>query len=78
MGDCTNYEKGSIGANFKVSNAESGHFWIPALEKRGGRLGSSFPKALGVSLVICLSLLVPQSSVLCGLMKKIPELCDMQ
>lgn len=78
MGDCTNYEKGSITADFKVSNAQSGHFWVPAQEKRGRRLGSSFPKALVISLVISLSLLVPQFSVLCGLMKKIPEVGDMQ
>lgn len=77
-GDCINYEKGSIRADFKVPDVESGLFWIPAWEKRGGRIGTSFSKALGISLVICLGLLVPQSSVPCGLIKKIPEVCDMQ
>lgn len=43
MGDGTNCEKGFITADFKVSNVESGHFWVPAQEKRDGRLGSSFP-----------------------------------
>lgn len=78
MGDSTSCEKGSIAPDFKGSNVESGNFWVLAQEKRGGRLGSSFPEALGISMVMCLSLLVPQSSVFCDLMKEIPEVCDMQ
>ena len=78
MGDCTNYEKGSIRADCKVSDVESGHFLIAVLEKGHVGLGSWFPKTLGISSVTSLSLLVPQSSVFSGLVKKIPQVCDTQ
>lgn len=78
MGVCTNYEKGSITADCKGSDAESGRFLIAVLEKGGIGLGSWFPKPLGISLVTSLSLLVPQSSVFSDLVKKISGVCDMQ
>lgn len=76
VGDCTNYEKGPIRADCKVSNVESEHFLI-VLEKRDVGLGSWFPKTLGISSY-AVRLLVPQSSVFSGLVKKTPEVCDRQ
>lgn len=70
--------KGSVRTDCKVSNVESGHFLVAVLEKGDVCLGSWLPKTLGMYLVTFLSLLLPQSSVLTGLVKKIPELHYMQ
>jgi len=69
-GDCTSYENGSIGADCKVSNVESGHFLIAVVENGDVGLGSWVPKSLGISLVTSLSRLVLQSSVVSGLVRK--------
>lgn len=81
MGDCENYEKGSI-QDCKRPNAESvcvltGHFLITVLENCVG-LRSSISKTLGISLVTSLGASVLYSlPFLACLMKKILDVCDM-
>lgn len=81
MGDCENYEKGSI-QDCKRPNVESvcvltGHFLITVLENCVG-LRSSISKTLGISLVTSLGAPVLYSlPFLACLMKKILDVCDM-
>lgn len=77
-GDCTNYEKGSSKdcKGSSVVCVSSGHFLITVLEKEVG-LKARAHKTLEMSLVIGASVLCFFPSLTC-LMKKIPNVCDVQ